>query len=112
MLTNPKSRIILITTLNVSLTTAHKYLCVRAAGAKIGDAMKGDMSFVNNFMMNLIIVLGSIIVLSVLIAINLINVLSIVIISIIELVLIGSERKENSGKRMSYGTARNCFIAS
>ena len=67
--------------------------------------MKGVHGFMNNFTMNLIIALGSIIVLSALIAINIIDVLSIINIGIILLVLIGNELKENSDTKMSYGTA-------
>ncbi|MCR5482032.1 MAG: hypothetical protein K6F52_04475 [Clostridia bacterium] len=71
--------------------------------------MRSDMNFMNNFTKNIIIALGSIIMLSALIAINL-DVLS--IISIIVLVLISGGLKENTERRMSYGTTRNLCIPS
>ncbi len=69
--------------------------------------MKSEKTFMNNFTKNIIIALDSIIiVLSALIAIELIRVLSIIIISIILLVLIGNELKKNSERRKPYGTTR------
>ncbi len=70
--------------------------------------MKGEKSFMNNFTMNLIIALSSILVLLALLAIN-ITLINIIVISIIVLVLIGNELKENSGRQMSYGTARKIY---